>query len=935
MFRWCRISVWFAILVLVTLVLWSNYVAVPEFIASPLRSELRRHNVALEFTRLRLSGFRRVIAERLSITPVSATNSSRVDLSQAELKFRYGGSPREPVAISGLRLNEGQLAVAINEPGAPSRFFSITNLHADIEFKRDDTLRIVNLSGDLFGARANISGSLRNFSEFRLAEPPPAGEARHWRKQLAEVMDIADQLTFAAQPELTLSFNADARDWPRTRASVSFRADEGVSRWGGFHRLRLNSALTPLTNEPALKGNFIFDLSDLGSDTLNLAAIHLEAESKWSSDMQKLITNHVKLKAASARFGSVSAPDVRAELASGPRPDGISSRIDLESSALKLGETEIQQTAFHSTLQHPLPFSTPANFLGNFLSLGPGAAPAQHKQQITGQWNFQSGRTRLPRANADSVIASGEITTRTLDETPDPTLAFWEFFRPFELPWQLQLSNLTAGDVAIGTLAARGHWDFPELDVAEIKADLYKGKLNGHAGLDVITRQFTAFTETTFDYHQASVLLDPPVQRWLEQFAWENPPFIETELAFQAPPWTNTWNAQDILPSITMSGRFEGRGSFRGIPLGLAQSHFTFTNYVWALPDLKITRPEGMAILSYIGNVTNQVIAASLESQIDPSILSPAFDKSLQPAFEMLRFTRPPLIRAEIRGDLDDLSTVTARGSIAATNFFAKEQALTDIRTDFFYKNQSLELNDLVVHRGTEEVHAPFVKIDFPNEVMFVTNAVSTIDPYIAMSLVGDEVYDAIDPYRFANAPTVTINGIVPLRQVAKADIHFGVSGTEFTFWRFNLPALSGDVFWRGFDLSLSNVHAAFYDGTAEWSGHFKIDERKGSNAAQFSFRGVATNASLLPLVRDLFATTNRLEGTFGGELVITSANTTNIESWSGFGHAALKDGYLWSIPIFGVFSPGDGCGRTGPRPLARELRRGQFHDYEQRGPHP
>src|SRR4051812_21863247 len=91
MFRWCRISVWMAILIVVTLVLWSNYVAVPEFIPSPLRSALRRHNVALEFTRLRLSGFRRILAERLSITPVSATNTSRIDLSEAELKFRYGG----------------------------------------------------------------------------------------------------------------------------------------------------------------------------------------------------------------------------------------------------------------------------------------------------------------------------------------------------------------------------------------------------------------------------------------------------------------------------------------------------------------------------------------------------------------------------------------------------------------------------------------------------------------------------------------------------------------------------------------------------------------------------------------------------------------------------------------------------------------------------
>src|SRR5262249_7458990 len=156
--------------------------------------------------------------------------------------------------------------------------------------------------------------------------------------------------------------------------------------------------------------------------------------------------------------------------------------------------------------------------------------------------------------------------------------------------------------------------------------------------------------------------------------------------------------------------------------------------------------------------------------------------------------------------------------------------------TDFFYHNQTLELTGLIAHRGTEELHVPLAKIDFPNEVMFVTNVLSTIDPYIAMSLVGDEVYDAIDPYRFANAPTVTINGIVPLREVAKSDLHFGVSGTDFTFWRFHLPALSGDVYWRGFDLSLSNVHAAFYNGTAEWSGRFKIDERKGSNAAQFSF---------------------------------------------------------------------------------------------------
>src|SRR3954470_4112490 len=67
----------------------------------------------------------------------------------------------------------------------------------------------------------------------------------------------------------------------------------------------------------------------------------------------------------------------------------------------------------------------------------------------------------------------------------DPSLGMWEFLRPFELPWQLQLSKLAAGGVAIGTLSTRGHWDFPELEVTDFNADLYKGRLNGHAGLDV------------------------------------------------------------------------------------------------------------------------------------------------------------------------------------------------------------------------------------------------------------------------------------------------------------------------------------------------------------------------------------------------------------------------------------------------------------------
>jgi hypothetical protein len=904
MFRWCRIGALLVILGLVTLILWSNYVGVPEFVAAPLRAELRRNNVSLEFGRLRLSGFQRLIAEGLSITPVAETNESRIEISRAQLVFRHGNSLREPLAISGLRLNGGRVNLRISEPGAAARFFSITNLHANVEFQRKDTLHIVDLSGEILGAKAEISGNLQNFSQFRLAETPASKAGAQWRRQLAEVMDIAEQLTFPTTPELTFTFNADAADLSRTRAAVSLRADEGVSRWGGFRRLRLNSAFAPLTNEPAIRGTFTFDLSDLGSDALNLATLRLNAETKWSSDMQQLITNHVSVAASTVRTKWLSVPDLQAELASSARKEGIVSQISVDSSEFNLAESRVQQPQLNATLQHPLPFPAPARFLSSVLSSLPTAATNRQPQEITGRWSFQSGHASLPRTEAESVIASGEISTKIVDSPLDPSLSFWEFLHPFDLPWQMQITNLTAGDAQIGNLAARGNWTFPRLDLTELKADLYQGKLNADASIDVTSRRLTASGEALFDYHQAAVLLDPPVQKWLDQFAWEHPPLVKTQFGLQLPPWTNSWEnvGQTVLAGLTMNGNFQGRGSFRSVPLGLAESHFTFTNFVWSLPDLRITRPEGKASIAYVGNVTNQEISASIQSEIDPAILSSAFDKELQPAFTMLRFSTPPLVRAEIRGDLDDFKTVFARGTVMATNFFAKEQAMTDLRTAFFYSNQVIELTELVAHRGKEEVRAPYSRIDIPQEVMFVTNVISTIDPYIAMSLVGDDAYDAIDPYRFANTPTVTVNGFVPLQHVNKANLHFGVSGTDFTFWRFHLPALSGDVYWKAHELNFSNVHAAFYQGSAEWSAYFVIDD--ATDSARFSFHATAANASLQPLVRDLFASTNRLEGTFSGELTITSANTASIQTWNGFGRASLKDGYLWSVPVFGIFSP-------------------------------
>jgi hypothetical protein len=91
-----------------------------------------------------------------------------------------------------------------------------------------------------------------------------------------------------------------------------------------------------------------------------------------------------------------------------------------------------------------------------------------------------------------------------------------------------------------------------------------------------------------------------------------------------------------------------------------------------------------------------------------------------------------------------------------------------------------------------------------------------------------------------------------------------------------------------------------FYGGQAEGFAQFTFHP---GGPTDYRFLVTATNTDLQPLMADLFTSTNRLRGTLSGSLVVTNANTTSLQTWNGFGSLQLRDGLIWDIPIFGIFS--------------------------------
>jgi len=191
--------------------------------------------------------------------------------------------------------------------------------------------------------------------------------------------------------------------------------------------------------------------------------------------------------------------------------------------------------------------------------------------------------------------------------------------------------------------------------------------------------------------------------------------------------------------------------------------------------------------------------------------------------------------------------------------------------------------------------------VDIAGRKIFLTNGFSTMDPGAVTRAIGPKVAGVMEPYHFLQPPTASAYGTIPLAEGVAADLHFKIDGGPFQWMKFYIDHIAGNVDWVGDHLTLSDVNASFYQGklTGKAAFDFKHDE-----ATVFSFNTIFGDANLQTLVADLSSSSNHLEGQLSGHLDIDRANTRDPKSWSGRGQVDLRDGLIWDIPIFGVFSP-------------------------------
>jgi len=898
LFCWVRTTLLVLLLFALVVGLFLNKVGLPEFVKNRVIAQAREKGLEVEFSRLRLLWYRGIVAENLHVKGTNGMIGPHLFVENAESPLSPAALRNFALKLNALRLSGGRLIWPLAGTNEPGQAFVLNDLNGQVAFHDDGLWELRSFHGNFHGIKLELVGTLANAASMRKWKIPQRtrAEPSSLETVLHEIEKFSGQLKMSGDPDLRLRFRGDGNDLSTLGANLYFSVPELSSPWGAGTNLVLFGQLlppattneTPSANLKLTAGNLATAWGRAQSTTIDLA-VRPVSQSEGSLGVLPLnISGELDLTAAETRWGSAGRLSITAHSAGSPTNAALT-EVELtalghqiHSDWVKAVDMQLTATASHSVSNW-----MPAN--------------------VSADLRLDTAQNRWGEAQSVRLRASGALP-------PADQLRLFNT----NLVWPDRIENLpfeaTASLNKVQSQKVMAENIFLAVDGRTRQLRLVgSGKLGGGeitvgGQLDAATRNLSFSGSSTLDPRKITPFLSTNTQQWLASYTFGAPPKLEARGHLVLPPWTNRhldWTGE-VLPSISLAGSFEASaGSYRSVSFTTAQSRFALTNLDWQLPSLKLTRPEGALEAEYASNPITHDFHWRIHSQIDLlSAAKPLFqNKAAKWAFDFLKFTTPPVIDGEVWGRWSDLDRLGVSAAIAATNFMVRGEAVKGCQTRLDYTNQLFSLTDCHAQREHDESgSASGIAVDLRDLKLYVTNGFSTLNPYVVARAIGTYAIEAIAPYQFDSPPIVRVNGAVDLeRKRYEEDLHFDVAGRHFHWNQFRLAQLTGRVDWVGQTLGLSNVVGAFDTGRLTGEAYFDFGV---PHDADFSFKTSFTGADLREIAGPFTVKTNKLEGLLNGDFAITHANSSDTKTWQGHGNLSLRDGLIWDLPMFGVFSP-------------------------------
>lgn len=867
-FRWTRIVCLFFLFLVVFTVVYVHEIGIPGFIRKPILEQLRNTGVDIEFDNMRWSWPNRIHFDAPSLS--SLTNSAlKLAASGLDFEVDLASASRKQLRIDSFSLKQGTLTVPLSNTNTNTLL--LTNLSTAIYFLGSNTLRIQNLGGQLDGASVHIDGTLTNYSavmNWPMFHRTPSTNKPE-KSSLEQFTETWSQLKFSTPPALSLHFGGNGTNVDSIKLAVDVVADSLTETpWGRVTDLKLKGHYAAQTNADS---KAILELSGTAKEIVT--------------------TNGI----AQGAMIDVTVWPVTTNLWQGD--------VSLDTRHI-----DAHWVASNTT-----------NYVRGTNLQWRGTVVASSRGKI----QYVGGQAQLLAAEsiwgtAQQVTADVKITKQEEVGSRD-TWGFWSPLARWIADWKLDVTQLNAARLEVSHLVCDGEWSIPNLLLRNVEMRLYDGAVKGSANLDVDKREARIKAASNFDPQKISALLPTEAQQWLKEIKWRRPPEITADVAATLPSWTKrgtNWVSK-MLPTVKLLASVStGPTTFRGVDLTSLKTDLVCSNRRWQIPNFSVVRPEGRLDLSLKFNARNSNQLWKVDSTIDPNAFTHWLSPDLKDIFSKIRIGGPPEIHAEILERDFNFKACSLKAQVIATNVGYKEVDLDRLAIGVSYSNQFLAFSNAKLEKDEKIITCPNAEIDFKEGRVFLHEVYSTMEPMPITRAIGRKVAEAIEPYHFHRTPTVYVDGNFVFDHPETADMHFLVEGEQFEWGLLKAEKATGKVDWIGETLYVTNIVAEAYRG-GNFEGWVFVDFRtRPGNDFQI---GISfTNLDVKTAMRDL-GKTNGLEGILHGKVNLTHANTKLKDTWEGFGWLQLQEGFIWDVPVFGIFSPvlnaivpGSGSSRAG-----------------------
>ena len=904
----------YAVLALIGyLLLHLAYVGAPEFLKEPVLNQVRAQGLELESGRIRFLPLRGIVAEQVNVHWTG--EADRRPLLVREVSLRFDWRPLlslSPPRLIGVSFTGGSAAQAVEgAEGMPTALLRMEDLAGELDFSAGDLWRLRWITAQVNGLRLEAMGSVSDAQLLRPRQRPETRPTGLRSPFLARALGHLERMSFEEPPRMEMQFFVHGRDLRQSVLQIRIGAGGGRGPAGEFDDLRLRLDVQPSRSlADRSHGVVHLDSAAVRSRWGALDALQFRAEAefvptnalpdrvRWSLNADSLSQEFGRLKRLRVEADTdLAAQDVPPVLPEGLDPARKPGRREPPPDARIVTQLECSAFEFRNR------WVTVSNLT---LSLQARSTPGEWIPR-SADWCLRAEEAVSDEARLTLLDLCGSALPVAFERQPAVT-GFWARIAPWRVHARLAATQVqTRAMASAERLHLLADWNEGRLRLGEFEATIPAGSIVGSGSIQASNGEAGLELRGSLAPRLLEPLLPPGAGPLMSRVELHESSSVGFDLSVRARiPATAEFSPElvrNLLPTLHARGVLQSTNLALGdLAVQELRVPFEWTPQEVRVEDMRLFRPPDEVRITADAGWRSGTWHARVEGQANPLDLVPwVRTPGLDRQRTLIQLDGPARVSGELWGDWNDPQRTGVTLQVALTNASYRREPITELRTALSYTNQQMVFTGTELLQGTNRARAQVLRYDIPAGLLHVTNGFSTLDVASLARAIGPMTARTLAPYQFTEPPSVRIQGSIPVIENVQGDVFFEASVPRLQWWYFEFERLLATVRWAGDQIVITNVAGAFCGGVVSAAVTVDVSDRQ---ATSFAFNASFADVDLHRLVSDLSTQTNRLEGQLSGEVTVVEGHAQESRPWEGFGNAQLRNGYLWDLPLFGMFSP-------------------------------